>query len=65
MPDFLLEIGLEEIPARMIDSAEDELRRRVGEVLVRESLVQTSAQTSKSGSSGAPTEPTSAKPGQM
>jgi glycyl-tRNA synthetase beta chain len=39
MPDFLLEIGLEEIPARMIDSAEEELRRRVGEVLKRESLV--------------------------
>jgi glycyl-tRNA synthetase beta chain len=29
MPDFLLEIGCEEIPARMIDAAEDELLRRV------------------------------------
>ena len=29
MPDFLLEIGTEEIPARMIDSARDELARRV------------------------------------
>ncbi len=38
MADFLLEIGLEEIPARMIDSAEAELRRRFKELLVRESL---------------------------
>ena len=29
MPDFLLEIGTEEIPARMIDAAPDELTRRV------------------------------------
>ena len=27
--DFLLEIGTEEIPARMIDSAREELARRV------------------------------------
>ncbi len=53
MPDFLLEIGLEEIPARMIDSAEEELRRRVGEVLQRESLID-SSQASKTGLSGAP-----------
>ena len=38
MPDFLLEIGLEEIPARMIDAAQEELARRVGEVLARERL---------------------------
>ncbi len=41
MPDFLLEIGLEEIPARMIDGAEAELRKRVADVLQRESLAQT------------------------
>ena len=40
MPDFLLEIGLEEIPARMIDSAREELARRVGDLLVRERLAQ-------------------------
>src|SRR5215467_2577062 len=38
MPDFLLEIGTEEIPARMIAAAQDELRRRVGELLERERL---------------------------
>jgi glycyl-tRNA synthetase beta chain len=38
MPDFLLEIGLEEIPARMIDGAEEELQRRLAELLTRESL---------------------------
>jgi glycyl-tRNA synthetase beta chain len=38
MPDFLLEVGCEEIPARMIDSATAELARRVGDVLVRERL---------------------------
>jgi glycyl-tRNA synthetase beta chain len=41
MPDFLLEIGLEEIPARMIDGAEAELRKRVTDLLQRESLAQT------------------------
>ena len=39
MPDFLLEIGLEEIPARMIAGAEAELGRRVSELLTRERLV--------------------------
>ncbi len=39
MADFLLEIGLEEIPARMIDGAEEELARRMGEVLTREGLI--------------------------
>lgn len=38
MPDFLLEIGTEEIPARMIDGAREELARRVGELLQRERL---------------------------
>jgi glycyl-tRNA synthetase beta chain len=38
MPDFLLEIGTEEIPARMIAAAQDELRRRVGDLLARERL---------------------------
>jgi glycyl-tRNA synthetase beta chain len=36
--DFLLEIGLEEIPARMIDAAREELARRVTELLGRERL---------------------------
>ena len=39
MADFLFEIGLEEIPARMIDAAEEELGRRVSDVLMREGLV--------------------------
>src|SRR5579859_2492013 len=38
MPDFLLEIGCEEIPARMIDAASRELRERVGGLLSRERL---------------------------
>ena len=38
MPDFLLEIGTEEIPARMIDSAREELAKRVGDLLQRERL---------------------------
>jgi glycyl-tRNA synthetase beta chain len=38
MPDFLLEIGCEEIPARMIDGARQELKRRIGELLQREHL---------------------------
>ena len=38
MPDFLLEIGCEEIPARMIDAASRELREKVGALLVRERL---------------------------
>ena len=39
MADLLLEIGLEEIPARMIASAEAELARRVRELIARERLV--------------------------
>jgi glycyl-tRNA synthetase beta chain len=38
MPDFLLEIGCEEIPARMIDSASQELQKRVADLLTRERL---------------------------
>jgi glycyl-tRNA synthetase beta chain len=38
MPDFLLEIGCEEIPARMIDAASQELRERVSALLIRERL---------------------------
>ncbi|WP_158749452.1 glycine--tRNA ligase subunit beta [Acidobacterium sp. S8] len=39
MPDFLLEVGLEEIPARMIAAAQAELARRVEELLTRERLL--------------------------
>ncbi len=38
MPDFLLEIGCEEIPARMIDAASTELCGRVSAMLSRERL---------------------------
>jgi len=38
MADFLLEIGLDEIPARMIAGAEAELGRRVNDLLTRERL---------------------------
>ena len=40
MADFLLEIGTEEIPARMIDAAQEELGRRVAELLARERLAE-------------------------
>ena len=43
MADFLLEIGLEEVPARMIASAEAELGRRVHELLTRERLLEDGA----------------------
>jgi glycyl-tRNA synthetase beta chain len=39
MPDFLLEIGCEEIPARMIDAASQELRDRVHKLLDQERLL--------------------------
>ena len=39
MSDFLLEIGTEEIPARMIASATAELQKRIGDLVVRERLV--------------------------
>jgi len=38
MPAFLLEIGCEEIPARMIAAASEELKKRVDDLLVREHL---------------------------
>jgi glycyl-tRNA synthetase beta chain len=43
MPDFLLEIGCEEIPARMIDAASLDLRERVQKLLDREHLSATGA----------------------
>ncbi|HXZ30815.1 MAG TPA: glycine--tRNA ligase subunit beta [Terriglobales bacterium] len=45
MPDFLLEIGCEEIPARMIDAAEAELASRVGDLLKRHSLSEAEPRT--------------------
>src|ERR1700679_3602187 len=39
MSDFLLEIGLDEIPARMIAAAEAELGKRVADLLTRERLL--------------------------
>src|SRR5579863_4420170 len=41
MPDFLLEIGCEEIPARMIDAASLDLRERVQKLLAQERLSAT------------------------
>jgi len=46
MPDFLLEIGCEEIPARMIAGAQEELQRRVGDLLSRERLAASGTVTS-------------------
>src|SRR6202451_3617510 len=43
MPELLLEIGLEEIPARMIAAAEAELARRVEGVLTRARLLDAAA----------------------
>jgi len=43
MSDFLLEIGCDEIPARMIDAASQELRERVQKLLERERLAPTEA----------------------
>jgi glycyl-tRNA synthetase beta chain len=43
MSDFLFEIGLEEIPARMIAGAETELGKRVRDLLTRERLLEESA----------------------
>ena len=43
MPDFLLEIGCEEIPARMIDAASLELCEKVQKLLEREHLSATGA----------------------
>ncbi|HEY1799695.1 MAG TPA: glycine--tRNA ligase subunit beta [Terriglobales bacterium] len=41
MPDFLIEIGTEEIPARMIEPAAAELQKRLGDLLTRERLPAT------------------------
>lgn len=38
MPDFLLEIGCEEIPSRMLDGARQELEKRVSDLLKAERL---------------------------
>ena len=43
MAEFLFEIGLEEIPARMIASAEQELATRVKNLLAAEKLLDTNA----------------------
>ncbi|MGC1421979.1 MAG: glycine--tRNA ligase subunit beta [Terracidiphilus sp.] len=43
MSDFLFEIGLEEVPARMIAGAEAELGRRVHDLLARERLLEDGA----------------------
>jgi len=43
MTDFLLEIGLDEVPARMIAGAEAELGRRVHDLLTRERLLAPAA----------------------
>ena len=48
MPDFLLEVGLEEIPARMIAAAQAELERRVEDLLTSERLLNGSVVTSYS-----------------
>jgi glycyl-tRNA synthetase beta chain len=45
MPDFLLEIGCEEIPARMIEAGSLELRERVAKLLERERLAPNGAIT--------------------
>lgn len=39
MPDLLIEIGCEEIPARMIDGARDEFAKRLDDLLRRERLL--------------------------
>src|SRR6516164_8299265 len=46
MADFLVEIGLEEVPARMIAGAESELGRRVSDLLTRERLLESGARAS-------------------
>ncbi|MGB8028095.1 MAG: glycine--tRNA ligase subunit beta [Terracidiphilus sp.] len=43
MAEFLIEIGLEEVPARMIAGAEAELGKRVGELLKRGQLLSEGA----------------------
>jgi glycyl-tRNA synthetase beta chain len=43
MADFLLEIGLEEVPARMMAGAEAELGKRVSDLFKRERLLESDA----------------------
>ena len=43
MSNFLFELGVEEIPSRMIASAEEELGRRVRDLLTRERLLEDGA----------------------
>ncbi len=45
MADFLFEVGLEEVPARMIAGAQAELEQRVVKMLERERLVRSGATT--------------------
>jgi glycyl-tRNA synthetase beta chain len=52
MAELLLEIGLEEIPARMITAAEAELARRVADLLTRERLTLASLITDGSIAAG-------------
>ena len=47
MAEFLFEIGLEEVPARMLAGAEAELRRRVVELLTRERLLDADSHVSE------------------
>ncbi len=47
MADLLIEVGLEEIPARMIAAAEAELSRRVNDLLLRERLLESGVDTGK------------------
>ena len=54
MSDFLLEIGTEEIPARMIASATAELQRRIGELVTRERLAPATAPAPAAGSEALP-----------
>ena len=51
MPDFLLEIGLEEVPARMIAGAEAELLRRTVSLFEREGLLAPGAVLGEAGAS--------------
>jgi glycyl-tRNA synthetase beta chain len=45
MADFLFEVGLEEVPARMIAGAQAELQQRVVKMLERQRLVRSGAET--------------------
>ena len=49
MPDFLLEIGTEEIPARMIESAWREMTKRVLDLLTSQSLFNVEQAIEQSG----------------